>query len=139
MKGRILKRLAVMFACMSMLCASVTTAFASYGIMPCYDNVLYAEAYASVANDGELAIDVSYGGTTSVTKAVITTCIEKKTLFFFWSDEAEWSDTIYSSSYSGTDSYQLPEEGTYRVTVTFEVYGSDGSVDTITCDSEVEW
>ncbi len=139
MKGRMLKRLAVIFACMAMLCASVTTAFASYGVMPCYDNVLYAYATAEVSSDGELAIEAMYEGTSDVTKAVITTCIEKKTLLFFWSDEAEWSDTIYSSSYSGSDSYQLPEEGTYRVTVTFEVYGSDGSIDTITSESEVEW
>ncbi|MBO5228290.1 MAG: hypothetical protein J6B39_04785 [Lachnospiraceae bacterium] len=139
MKGRMLKKLAVMFACMAMLCASVTTAFASYGVMPCYDVVSYADACVEVSADGELMIATEYAGDSSVTKAVITTCIEKKTLLFFWSDEAEWSDTIYSSSYSGTDSYQLPEEGTYRVTVTFEVYGSDGSVDTITSESEVEW
>lgn len=140
MKARSIKKQVLIFAvCMIMLCANVITVFASSDVVPCYDNVAYAVVYTDVSSDGELEIMLEYEGYSSTTKAVINVCIEKKTLFFFWSDEAEWSDTLYVNSYCGMDSYQLPDEGTYRVTVTFEVYGSDGTVDTIIRECEIEW
>lgn len=43
----------------------------------------------------------------------------------------EWVDTINKSNYSGTRTYQLSSEGTYRVNVEYKIYGSGGSADVI--------
>ncbi len=67
------------------------------------------------------------------------TTVEKKTLLFFWSDVAEWTDTVYSTTYYDTTVLQLDDEGTYRVTVEYVFYGTGGAADTITCEYEVEY
>ena len=80
----------------------------------------------------KLKIYYDYTGLSGkTTKVVITTYIEKKTLGLFWSrvengqPNNQWVDTSYT--------FQLSSTGTYRVTVTYKVYGSGGAADEIKC------
>lgn len=111
------------------------------GITPRYNNVGSVDTQMSISSSGKMTINYSYRGfPSSTTKAVITTCIEKRTLGIFWSKvdigqpNNQWVDTIANYTYAGTRTYQLSSAGTYRVTVTYKIYGTGGSADTITAE-----
>ena len=100
----------------------------------------------TVNDSGTMTINYYYSGTSGTTsKAVITTYIEKQFLFVFWTrvdigvTNNEWTQTVNNYRYSGTRTFKLPSTGTYRTTVTYEVYGSGGSTDTITCQDEITY
>ena len=91
-------------------------------------------------------INYNYTGNSSTTsKAVITTYIEKQFLFIFWTrvdigtTDNKWTQTVNNYRYTGTRTFKLPSTGTYRTTVVYEVYGSGGSADTITCQDEITY
>lgn len=130
-----------------MVTVSLSTA-KIYGneITPRYNNVLTADATTTVADNGTLSIKYHYSGISGTTsKAVITTYIEKQFLFFFWTKvdigttNNEWIQTVNNYRYTGTRTFTLPSNGTYRTTVIYEVYGSGGSSDKITCQDEVTY
>lgn len=107
-------------------------------ITPLYNNVNTATANASITDNGKLTINYTYAGFSGVTtKAVITTYIEKKVLGLFWTrvdigtTNDEWIDTIYNYRHTGSRTFQLSSSGTYRVTVTFVIFGSGGKADEI--------
>ena len=111
------------------------------GIMPRYNNVSSVDTQMSISSSGKMTINYCYEGfPSSTTKAVITTYIEKRTLGLFWSrvdigqTDNQWVDTIAKYTYDGTRTYQLSSSGTYRVTVTYKIYGTGGSTDTITTE-----
>ena len=92
----------------------------------------------NIDEDGLLTIGYCYNGYPDVTtKAVITTYIEKRTLFFFWErinigmEDNQWVDRIARESYLYERDVQLYNSGTYRVKVTYKIYGSGGSADVI--------
>ena len=108
-------------------------------IMPLYNNVGYADTTVSISDTGLMTITYRYSGDPMVmTKAVITTYIEKQTLGVFWSridigkPDNEWVDTIAQYSYHYSRTFQLPSTGTYRVTVTYKISGLGGDPDIIT-------
>lgn len=107
-------------------------------IMPFYNNTSSANCAMSISDSGKMTISYRvYGYSSSTTRIVIETYIEKKVAGVLWSrvdiDEVndEWVDTINKTSYIGSRSYQLSSTGTYRVNVTYTVYGSGGTADVI--------
>lgn len=107
---------------------------------PYYNNTLSARTTISISSAGELSVVNSYRGFQGVTtKAVITTYVEKKVLGFFWTRvdigtiDDQWVDTVNNYYYTGGHSFQLSSTGTYRVTVTYKIYGSGGTADEIEC------
>lgn len=116
-------------------------------IMPLYDNTQNAtvDTYIDKTN-GILSINYHYTGYSNITtKAVITTYIEKQFLGIFWTrvdigtTNDEWVQTVNNYRYSGKRTFSLLSEGTYRTTVIYEIYGSEGSVDKITCQDSVTY
>lgn len=115
-------------------------------ISPRYNNVESTSSSAAVSSSGVITVTNNYTANSSVfTKAIITTCIEKRTLGLFWSKvdigqtNDEWVVTSYNNSYLGSHSHQLTKTGTYRATVEYVFYGSGGSADTITREVEVKY
>ena len=148
---RIRKRLitTLLVLCMSILAvqpaaaANISTQYvnANDEIMPLYNNVGTVNSNMSINSSGKMTINYKYTGSPSTTtKAVITTYIEKRTLGLFWSrvdigePDNQWVDTIKDYSYYGSRTYQLSSTGTYRVTITYKIYGTGGSADTITSE-----
>lgn len=137
---------AILILCLTIVPFSPVSATVADGneiITPYYNNVKSASTVISINNSGKLTITYSYSGSPSITtKAIITTYIEKKTLGLFWTrvdigtTNDEWVDTINSSSYSGTRTYQLSSTGTYRVTTVYKIYGSGGAADEIECRAQ---
>lgn len=108
------------------------------GIEPRYNNTMMVYSAMNINSNGKLTVTYSYDGRTGITtKAVITTYIEKRVLLFFWSrvdigtTDDQWVDTFYDDSHVYTRSHQLSDSGTYRVKVTYKIYGSGGAADTI--------
>ncbi len=115
-------------------------------ITPRYNNVLRATMNTTVNSSGTMTINYYYSGISGTTsKAVITTYIEKQFLFFFWTKvdigttNNEWTQTVNNYIYTGTRTFKLPSTGTYRTTVIYEVSGSGGATDTITCQDEITY
>ena len=134
-----------LFICMLTVTLSSATFYGSE-VTPRYNNVYNATVTTSVNSNGNLNINYNYTGISgTTTKAIITTYIEKQFLFIFWTRvdigtaNNEWVQTINSYRYAGTRTFSLPSTGTYRTTVTYEIYGSGGSADIITCQNEVTY
>lgn len=135
----------------TLLICMVTVSLSSakvYGseIMPRYNNVISVKTFSDITSNGSLTIDYKYTGIQNVTtKAIITTCIEKKTLFFFWTkieigdDSTELVQTINNYTHTGSLIIPLSERGTYRVNITYEIHGTGGSPDTITYQKELTY
>lgn len=107
-------------------------------LMPLANNVISASSAATISTSGKLTITNQYYGFNGVTtKAVITTYVEKKVLGLFWTrvdinqTNNEWIDTVYEYEYSGSHSVQLESTGTYRIVVSYVIYGSGGDADEI--------
>lgn len=133
--------LIVSLSIISLTPVSAAKAF-SGTVAPFYNNVASATATININGSGKLTIGYKYSGYSSITtKAVITTYIEKKTLGLFWKrvdigkTNNEWIDTINDYRYTGSRTHQLSSSGTYRVTVIYNIYGSGGSADEITCQA----
>lgn len=73
----------------------------------------------------------------SFSYAKLTVKIQKRFLGVFWSTvdlgltSDEWIAYNYSASGFFSNSFPLEKTGTYRAVFTVEIYGTDGSVDTI--------
>lgn len=146
------RTLAFMLACVS-LCmmfsvssSAVVHAHASEIATPYYNDLVTTDTAAVISSSGKLTARYSYDGAKDdITKAVITTYVEKKVLGLFWTrvdigtTDNEWIDTIYDYAHTGSHSTQLTSEGTYRVTFEFVIYGTDGSTDEITREKELEY
>lgn len=143
MRKTFLKRITSVFMAGILFLTSFSLVVYADEAVPYYNNVDTVNSAASISSSGVLTVNNRYKGSSSTTtKAVITTYVERKVLGLFWSrvdigqTDDEWVDTIYSYEYSGSHSVQLEKTGTYRVTVEFVIYGSGGSADTITKEIE---
>ncbi len=135
----------ILLICLVTVSLSSTKIYGSE-ITPRYNNVLTANVTTTVNSSGTMNINYNYTGFSGKTnKAVITTYIEKQFLFIFWTrvdigtTNNEWTQTVNNYRYTGTRTFNLPSSGTYRTTVIYEVYGTGGSADTITCQDEITY
>ena len=109
---------------------SITTFAIDEGIAPCLSHVDAANfSFSATANGGY--IDVTYYGYDSFVRADLTVKIEKKFLFFFWSEVDTWSGSSTERDGEFYDTIPLTGSGTYRATFTLTITGNDGTVDTI--------
>lgn len=143
--------LALILVCVSVftmfsVSASAVQAHAADIATPYFNNVSSAQSYAKVSESGKLTVTNTYEGRSNyVTKAVITTYVEKKVLGLFWTrvdigtTDDEWVDTIYDHVYAGSHSVQLSDKGTYRVSVEYVISGTGGTADVITDEITVEY
>ena len=90
------------------------------------------------AASGTASIGVSYEAKeANFSYAKLTVKIQKRFLGVFWSTvdlgltADEWIAYNYSASGFFSNSFPLEKTGTYRAVFTVEIYGKDGSVDTI--------
>lgn len=138
MSKQIVKILAALLAA-SCLIVPVSVAASSDGLIaPYYNNTASTSTSMVINENGLMTITYRYTGIPSTTShATITTYVEKRTLGIFWTrvdigvENDEWRDTIYDYRYTGTRTLQLSKSGTYRVKVTYMIYGSGGSADEI--------
>lgn len=112
--------------------------YASSSITPRYNNVFLAQSYANISTTGKLTLTNTYEGKSNhISKAIITSCIEKKTSNIWvrvdiGTGNNEWIDTVYSQNYTGNHATKLPSKGSYRAIVKYVIFGKDNSTDTIT-------
>ena len=135
-----MKRFLICLLCMLMLFSYVTipAAAADDGIMPCYNNVISTRTQFNISDSGVATVTVSYTGVPGVTTgATITTKIQKRSLGLIWTKvdigttNNEWVDSTRVESYSTFHSVTLPDTGTYRVVVEYEITGTGGATDVI--------
>lgn len=131
---------AILILCLSVtgMCAITASASTPEIIAPQYNNTSHTGCTMKINESGLMTINYNVDGKPDLmTKAVITTNIEKRTLGLFWSkvdigtQNNEWIDTTYSCFYTKKRTYQLSSSGTYRINVEIKVYGSGGTADTV--------
>ena len=140
MKKKISKIFAALLIC-AMICSSVAPSQAvqpQNEISPLYVEPITIHWTAMVDGSNELSVAYSYSATDSqVTDVVITTYVEKRSLLVIWNrvdigeTNNEWIDYGAGDHFSMNHSVQLPNSGTYRVTITFDVYNGSTLIDTI--------
>ena len=135
-----MKKFTIYLLCLMMLFScTVMPASASDGeITPRYNNVITTTTDFSISSNGTATVQVGYKGISGTTTgATITTKIQKRSLGFIWTKidigttNNEWVDTATGVTYSTTHSVTLPNTGTYRVVVTYEISGTGGATDEI--------
>jgi len=126
--------LAIVF-CLLFGIIAAPVVYAETTIVPRNNNV--RETYVNlVINNGTANIVARYNGFDGCIKqATITTKLQKQFWFFFWTEETTWYDTSTEDSATFTHNYGV-SSGTYRIEVTYEIIGTDGTTDTITKYSE---
>lgn len=115
------------------LCTSILPlyVFAQEEVSPYLLNTNNCACYFVVAN-GDAVAAVEYNAkSSSFSYAQITVKIQKRFLGVFWSTVDEWTETCYDVNGYVDNSTPLEKTGTYRAVFTVEIYGKDGSVDTI--------
>lgn len=99
----------------------------------------------NISSSGLLTVTNVYDvSDSSVTQVIVTTYIEKRTLLVIWNrvdigtTNDEWVDYGGSGHFVKTHTAQMPSNGTYRVTVTFDVYSGSTLLDSksVTCKLE---
>lgn len=129
------KRLISFAMLVVMLFAMAIPSFAAENeIMPRLNNTGSTEAVFVIFDDGEAVVSytcLGYPGIT--TRIVVETKIEKKFLWW-WNDVdgAEWVDETTKDYLHNEHTVQLSKSGTYRVSITYTVYGTAGEADVIT-------
>lgn len=121
-----------------MMVSASTAAMAASLYETRYNNTVMASSVASISDSGLLTVDNQFQGIRGkTTKGEITTYVEKRTLGFFWTrvdigqPNNQWVDVVYDYLYDGTHTFQLSNQGTYRITVVYVISGSGGDADTI--------
>ena len=116
------------------MCFSGLTAFASEengGISPRLSH-MSGGSCSFIAGDGEGHASVSYEGySDSFMMAKVTFKLQKRFLLVFWNDVDEWSATNVELCGFFYHIFELDGKGTYRVKMTLEVAGNDGTIDVI--------
>ena len=123
-------------AILLVLCSFATPIYASadnsdYGIMPAYEAVSDYEHNFVISASGIASISFNYDLMNNAQSIRIETKIQKKFLFFFWSDidGGSWTDSFTTSTGSFKHTLQLADKATYRAVFHVYAVGSDGSVD----------
>ena len=109
---------------------SITTFASNEGISPRLSHMENAGfSFSATANGGY--IDVTYYGYDSFVRADLTVEIEKRFLFFFWTEVTTWSASSNEIEGHFANKFDLDGSGTYRATFTLKITGNNGTVDTI--------
>lgn len=133
-----------LFSCIliCLLLFSSTIVVYATDVMPCYDNILYAETKAYLSDEGVLTIYNEYSAANdAIAEASITTYIEKRFLGIFWArvdigvDGNAWTDTSTTSDYWNEYSFQLSSTGKYRITTEYIFTGIDGNIEEVTSEA----
>lgn len=123
----------VVLLTVAILCTSVLPFFASAegAITPYYVNTNDCD-FSFIAFEGEAVAAVLYRAKSSVfSYASITVKIQKRFLGVFWSTVDEWTAIMTDVNGYIERGTPIEDTGTYRAVFTVEIYGTDGSVDTI--------
>ena len=130
-----LKKFLGFVLCVSLMLSFMSIPVKAAEVEPRYDVVSNTRASFTI-NDYVAKVVVSYESSLNkVQEAKVTTKLEKQVFWFFWEREYEWIDVSINYVDSFTHTYGV-SSGTYRITVTFEITGTDGTSDTITEQSE---
>lgn len=137
MKKKRIKLLAMLLT-VTLLIIPFSVSISAEEITPYYNNTFSTDTCMAIDDNGVMTIAYGYFGYSSkTTHAVITTYIEKRFLGVFWSRvdigtaDNQWVDTINNYHYDGERHYQLSKSGTYRVKVTYTIYGTGGAADVV--------
>lgn len=118
-----------------MLFAMAVPTFATESqINPRFNNLNTTEAVFIIDENGIATVSFTcYGYRNITTRIVVETKIEKKFLWW-WNDVdgASWTDETTEDYCDSEHSIQLSKSGTYRVSITYTVYGTAGDPDVIT-------
>lgn len=134
-----LTQILVMLIAVATLCTNVLPFFVSAeeAISPYYLNTNTCVCNFS-ASGGQAKPIVSYNAKSDVfSYAKVTVKIQKRFLGVLWSTvdigytDNEWIAYCYDVNGTVHNSFSLEDTGTYRAVFTVEIYGTDGSVDTI--------
>ena len=135
-----MKKFTICLLCLLMIfsCTTIPAVAANEVISPYYNNVASVNTVFSISDSGTATVKLQYRGIVGTTTgATITTKIQKKTLGLIWTKvdigttNNEWVDTATGVTYSTTHSVTLPDTGTYRVVVNYEINGTGGATDEI--------
>lgn len=103
-----------------------------------FNNLLSETVACSVDSDGQLSAHMTaFGIKGTTTRIKVQLYVEKRILGLLWSKidigctDDIWEDSTTSHIYENIFTTQLGSHGTYRVTVTFTVYGTGGANDVI--------
>ena len=106
-------------------------------IMPLWNNI-YGEIFDfQISTSGAATVTVQYSGTSSFSYARLTVKLQKRVLGIFWNTvdigygDNEWVIISAQPTNIFSKTFNLEDTGTYRAKIKLEVFGTDGSVDTI--------
>ena len=88
-------------------------------------------AFSFAARDNVGYIGVTYYGYDSFVRADLNVKIQKRFLFVFWNDIAEWNASSTEIDGDFNHEFELNGSGMYRAKFTLVITGNDGTVDTI--------
>ena len=126
------KFLLVLLSILMLLTSIPVYAESEYQVMPRYANT-NSSKFDFVASSSGAYANVSYTGNSSTfSYARLTVKVEKSFLWVFWSTVDEWTATSSDVMGSFYHVFSVSGSGNYRATFTLEVYGTNGSVDTLT-------
>ena len=126
----------IMTLVMCLSCFTVFASAAETGVSPRLSHMAGGTFVFSATENGGEAY-VSYDGyPDSFVSAKVTFQLQKRFLLVFWNDVAEWSATSTELCGYFYHEFELDGTGTYRLNMTLEVTGNDGTVDVITDSME---
>lgn len=137
-----MKKIALMLAlCLTFAALLGVNAFAAEGegsgISPRFTNTAATQTSFYIDSDGEAMVGVGYFGYPHmISQATIKIKIEKRNLLVFWKEVCTDQIISYSEDYVNNLFYQMPGSGKYRLTVTYEIFGTSGAIDEITSELE---
>lgn len=106
-------------------------------IMPLWNNTSQHNFYFTISPSGTAMVKATYNGTLGFSYAKLTVKLQKRFMGLFWSTvdigytDNEWVAQSSLSADIFSNTFYLEDTGTYRAKITLEVFGTDGSVDTI--------
>ena len=141
-----IKRCSVLLLTILLLVMSIAVPLHKASAAITYNNTFSADLNCSVNSSGRLSAQLKVTGISGKTTRIETELyIEKRFLLVFWNRVSigypndVWTDAVNATNYNNTFNHDLSSTGTYRVTVTYTVYGTGGSADEITKTATVTY
>ena len=127
-----MKKIVTLLVCTLMLLSILPlSALADEGITPYYNNIALKDTHFEIDSNGTAAVRATFRGDRNViTSATVKIKIQKKFLFFFWTDVIEWTDETTENNYTVVHSTTV-DSGTYNAIVEYTIRGVGGESDII--------